>query len=81
MSSGTNIAEVATESSDSGSFLSRHKRTIIVVVIVLLIVIAVWYQYGSSVVSKMQSGGTELSKKIDEVIITINKKQGDKLQN
>jgi hypothetical protein len=77
----TNIAEAVMESSDSESFFSRHKKTIVVVVIILLIVIAIWYQYGSGVVAKMQSGGTELSKRIDETIITINKKQSDKLQN
>jgi hypothetical protein len=82
MSSSPTIAEFAIEKTEpSESFFSKHKGKIFVVVIILLIALAIWYQYGGNIIAKMQTGSTELSKKIDETINTINKKQNDKLRN
>lgn len=71
--SATDIASTTTESTDQ-SFFSKHKTSIIVVIVVLIVILA-WYYWPES---KSNFVVSEISKKIDELIRSINKKQEGK---
>jgi predicted negative regulator of RcsB-dependent stress response len=68
----TDIATVATELQKEESFIIRQRKAIIAVVIIIVVIVIAWYCLSGSRANFVVS---EISKKIDELVKTINEKQ------